>query len=136
MVRRSVLDRIFQEMLNIRYRLDDLENTISNWHPQPVEISESKLISLPDHLRKSFIIVASRGECNATEVSNLTGRSRAMESNYLNQLIRMGWLTKRRESRTLNFRPISEQVLRKQLRQEISVNGHNNRAGIEAKVRH
>ncbi len=121
MVRRSVLDRIFQEMLNIRYRLDDLENTISNWHPQPVEISESKLISLSDHLRKSFMVVASRGECNATEVSNLTGRSRAMESSYLNQLTRMGWLTKRRNSRTLHFRPISEQVLRKQLRQEISV---------------
>ena len=121
MVRRSVLDRIFQEMLNIRYRLDDLENTISNWHPQPVEIAESKLISLSDHLRKSFMVVASRGECNATEVSNLTGRSRAMESSYLNQLTRMGWLTKRRNSRTLHFRPISEQVLRKQLRQEISV---------------
>jgi hypothetical protein len=108
-------------MLNIRYRLDDLENTISNWHPQPVEIAESKLISLSDHLRKSFMVVASRGECNATEVSNLTGRSRAMESSYLNQLTRMGWLTKRRNSRTLHFRPISEQVLRKQLRQEISV---------------
>lgn len=119
MVRRSILDRISQELQNIRYRLDDLEQMLSGWNPQPAIISESKLISLPDHLRKTYMFVASKGECNATEVANLTGRSRAMESSYLNQLTRMGWLTKRRNSRTLSFRPISESVLRKQLRQEI-----------------
>ena len=34
----------------------------------------------------------------------MTGRCRAVESNYLNQLARMGWLNKRRVSKTISFR--------------------------------
>ena len=102
------MDRIFQELMSIRHRLEDLEGRLSNWHPQPLHISDSKLFSLPDHLRRTYIIVASQGECNAIQVSGQTGRSRAVESDYLNQLVRMGWLAKRRNSRTLRFRPASE----------------------------
>ena len=112
MVRRSVLDRIFQEMMNIRYRLDDIEKTFSNWNPQPLEVTDSDLLSLPDHLRKTYMIVASRGECDATIASNLTGRCRAIESNYLNQLARMGWLNKRRVTKTIHFRPVSEKIMK------------------------
>jgi len=101
------LDRIFQELLDIRHRLDDIERMFSNWDPQPLNISESKLLSLPDNLRKTYLIVASEGECSATHVSGLTGRSRAIESSYLNQLVRMGWLTRRRNSKTLHFRILS-----------------------------
>jgi len=114
MVRRSVFDRIFREMKEIRYRLDDIENAFSGWNPPPLEISESDLFSLPDHLRKTYMTVASRGECSATEASNLTGRCRAIESNYLNQLARMGWLMRRRDSKRIYFRLISEKMLRKQ----------------------
>jgi hypothetical protein len=104
------LDRIFQELQNIRFRLDDIENTFSNWKPQPLNLSESELFSLPDNLRKTYLAVASKGECSATEVSNLTGRSRAIESSYLNQLTRMGWLTKHRNSKTLYFRVYASHI--------------------------
>jgi len=104
LVRRSVFDRILREMQEIRYRLDDIENSISKWDPQPLKIPESELLSLPDHLRKTYMAVASKGEPTATEVSNLTGRCRAIESNYLNQLVRIGWLTKRRKSKDICFR--------------------------------
>jgi hypothetical protein len=112
MVRRSVFDQIFQEMRKIRYRLDDIERSVSGWNPLPLEIPETELLSLPDHIRKTYMIVASRGECNATEVSNITGRCRALESSYLNQLARMGWLIKRRDSRAIHFRPISQRALK------------------------
>jgi hypothetical protein len=95
-------------MLTIRCRLDDLEKNVSNWNPKPVEISDGKLLLLPDHLRKSYLTVLSKGECSATEVSNLTGRCRAVESNYLNQLARMGWLNKRRVTKTITFRAVPE----------------------------
>ena len=108
MVRRSVLDKIFQEMLSIRYRLDDIERNFSNWSPQPLEVQDEELLLLPDHLRRTYFTVASRGECDATSVSNQTGRCRAIESNYLNQLARMGWLNKRRISKTISFRPVCE----------------------------
>lgn len=100
------LDRIFQELLGIRHRLDDIERMFSNQRPQPLHVFESMLLSLPDHLRKTYLTVASEGECSATRVSNLTGRCRAIESSYLNQLVRMGWLTKHRSSKTLQFRII------------------------------
>ncbi len=106
MVRRSVFDKIFQEMQNIRFRLDDLEKSISGWHPQPLEIAESELISLPDHLRQTYMVVASRGEVSATLAASVTGRCRAIESNYLNQLSRLGWLNKRRVCKTANFRAV------------------------------
>jgi hypothetical protein len=116
-VRRSAFDRIFQEIQQIRYRLDDIETALSRWNPTPLEISESKLLSLPDNLRKTYMTVASKGECNAMQVSNITGRSRAIESSYLNQLARMGWLTSHRDSKTMYFRLISETVLKEGLHQ-------------------
>ena len=116
MVRKSAVDRILHELMQIRYRLDDIEAALSGWNPRPLEISESELFSLPDHLRKTYLTVLSRGECNATEVSNLTGRCRAMESNYLNQLTRMGWLTKRRDAKTLRFSLVSKEVTKERIR--------------------
>jgi len=114
MVRRSAFDRIFQELQQIRFRLDDIEAALSGWNPQPLEISESELFLLPDHLRKTYVTVVSKGESSATEVSNLTGRCRALESNYLNQLARMGWLMKHRDSKTTRFRLITRKTLREQ----------------------
>lgn len=113
MVRRSVLENIFREMISIRQRLDDIENNFSGWKPQPVEVPESELIALPDHLRRTYVVVSSKGECSAVQVSNLTGRCRAIESNYLNQLSRMGWLIKRRISKTVQFRLMSEKEVHK-----------------------
>ena len=102
------LDRIFQELLDIRRRLDDIERMFSNLRPEPLYVAESELLSLPDNLRKTYLIVTSEGECSASRVSALTGRSRAIESSYLNQLVRMGWLAKRRSSKTLEFKPLSD----------------------------
>ena len=73
LVRRSVLESIFKEMMNIRHRLDDIEKSFSNWNPQPMNLTESKLIALPDHLRRTYVAVSSMGECCAVEVSSLTG---------------------------------------------------------------
>jgi len=115
MVRRSIFEKIFREIMYVRQRLDDIEKNFSNLQPQPISVSESKLITLPDHLRKTYVVVASKGECNAVQVSNLTGRCRAIESNYLNQLSRMGWLNKRRISKTVHFRPIQQKAVKRLL---------------------
>jgi hypothetical protein len=113
-VRRSIFDKIFREMQTINFRLSDLEKSLSGWSPAPLEISESKLITISDHLRKTYMTVATKGECDATIVSNVTGRCRALESNYLNQLCRMGWLNKRKMSKATYFYLATEKpVVRK-----------------------
>ena len=115
MVRRSMFNQILKEIQNVRMRLDCLENNLSRWNSPPVEVSETKLISLPDHLRKTYLAVLTKGECTATRVSDITTRSRAIESNYLNQLVRMGWLNKRRLEKTTNFRSATERTLQRAL---------------------
>ncbi len=61
------------------------------------------LLGLSDHLRKTASIVCDKGRVSALDVSDLTRRSRAVESGYLNQLVRMGYLRKDRGGRRVYF---------------------------------
>lgn len=63
------------------------------------------LLSLPDHLRKSAMTVSELGEATAQQVARKTGRSRAAESDYLNQLVTMDLLKKKRKGRDVYFSP-------------------------------
>ena len=66
-------------------------------------LSPSTLLSLPDHLRKTAVIVCNLKQANANEVAARSGRARAAESDYLNQLVRMGHLKKKRKGRESYF---------------------------------
>lgn len=65
------------------------------------------LLSLPDHLRKTATVANELGKSTADEVAKKTGRARAVESGYLNQLVRMGYLKKERRGRNVFFSVIS-----------------------------
>ncbi|MGQ9639873.1 MAG: helix-turn-helix domain-containing protein [Candidatus Bathyarchaeia archaeon] len=61
------------------------------------------LLSLPDHLRKTALALAELGEATATEISEKTGRVRAAESDYLNQLVAKGYVKKKRKGHGVYF---------------------------------
>jgi predicted transcriptional regulator len=61
------------------------------------------LLSFPDHLRKSAMTIIKLGKAMAEDVAKETGRARAIESAYLNQLVRMGYVKKGREGRRVYF---------------------------------
>lgn len=61
------------------------------------------LLSLPDHLRKSALTIVRLGKAMAEDVAKETGRARAIESAYLNQLVRMGYLKRVREGKRVYF---------------------------------
>ena len=61
------------------------------------------LLSFPDHLRKSAMTIMKLGKGMAEDVAKETGRARAIESAYLNQLSRMGYVKKVREGRRVYF---------------------------------
>jgi DNA-binding transcriptional ArsR family regulator len=61
------------------------------------------LLSFPDHLRKSAMTLMKLGKAMAEDVARETGRARAIESAYLNQLARMGYVKKLREGRRVYF---------------------------------
>jgi hypothetical protein len=67
----------------------------------PLDIAT--LLSLPDHLRKSAMIIMKLGKAMAEDVAKETGRTRAIESAYLNQLTRMGHVKKGKEGRRAYF---------------------------------
>lgn len=62
-----------------------------------------RLIALPNHLKETMLALISLGEATATEVAKETGKARASESNYLNQLRRMGYVKRRYAHRKVYF---------------------------------
>ncbi len=97
------VDIFFQEIKIIHQRLDEIQTTISKTF-QPIQLpAENDLFTLEDHLRRTYLTVAKKGNCCAKEVSLLTGESRANASLKLNVLCRLGWLKKQRNSQTVTF---------------------------------
>ena len=60
-------------------------------------------IELPQHLRKTYEALLKLGKGTDEEVHNETGRARAVESDYLNQLHTMRYLVKKRNKRKVFF---------------------------------
>jgi len=63
------------------------------------------LLSIPDHLRKTLLAAQMQGLVTASDVASQTGRARAVESSYLNQLTTMGLVKKERNRRRAYFQP-------------------------------
>lgn len=61
------------------------------------------LRKLPDHLLKTLRVLYVLKHATASEVSRMTGRARAVESGYLNQLVIMNLVGKHREGQIVIF---------------------------------
>lgn len=61
------------------------------------------LLSLPDNLRKTAMVMCRLNEATASDVARETERERAVESALLNQLTRLGHLDKKRKGRKVYF---------------------------------
>jgi hypothetical protein len=110
----ELLEKIYGNLETIGERLEkvvDLQEVIMQ-HVQPrrekisleeMPLDAATLLSLPDHLRKTAMAICKLGEATATDISGETGRVRAVESDYLNQLVGMGHLKKKRKSHDVIF---------------------------------
>jgi hypothetical protein len=63
----------------------------------------NKILKLPSHLQKTVIALLKVGRADATEISNVTHRARAVESSYLNQLVLLGYLSSEQVGRKKKF---------------------------------
>lgn len=61
------------------------------------------LLNLPSHLQKTLRSIATIGRGSASDVARLTGKARAVESAYLNQLCLFGLAKKERKGRKAIF---------------------------------
>jgi DNA-binding transcriptional ArsR family regulator len=62
-----------------------------------------KILELPKHLQTSVLALLKLGHATATEISESTGKARAVESAYLNQLVVMKIARKERKGRKAFF---------------------------------
>lgn len=104
-------DELKNWMRRIERKIDVLVDTIEK-RQKPRKAGDDEigepldvitLLSLPDHLRKSALTIVKLGKAMAEDVAAETGRARAIESAYLNQLVRMGHLSRKREGKRVYF---------------------------------
>jgi hypothetical protein len=68
-----------------------------------LEPDAMSLLSLPMSLRKTVMVLYKLEKATAEDLARETKRLRAVESAQANQLVRMGYLSKRREGREVYF---------------------------------
>jgi hypothetical protein len=106
----NVLQKINRNLEQINVKLDQLLQSSDILHKATGEgrkefeaIDVMTLLSLPDHLRRTAMILSRLGRATAGQVSTESGRARAVESSYLNQLVVMGHVKKLRKGRDVYF---------------------------------
>jgi predicted transcriptional regulator len=108
MVSETEMNNILVALNEINDKLDRLllHHDSSSHFSQEDELNEldvMTLLSLPDHLRKTATVLFEMGTATAAQISEKTSKERAVESNYLNQLVRMGHVYKYRDGRKVFF---------------------------------
>ncbi len=106
------LKRIDRNLGKLSKKQDEILSSLESGKSDYIEAGDLKdypldvvtLLSLPDHLRKTAMMLCKEGEATAEQIAEKTGRARAVESGYLNQLYTMRYVTKRRKGRDVYFR--------------------------------
>jgi hypothetical protein len=96
------IKRLEKRVSNLEKRLTHVRATAEVSAERPLGIAE--LLELPDNLRKTVLAIGELGEATAEEVAAKTGRTRNIESVYLNQLVRSKHLVKSRKGKRIYFK--------------------------------
>lgn len=103
----DLLKKINDNLISLNSKID---NFIQTQEPEEKSISlegipldVATLLSLPDHLRKTAMTICELKEATASDVAEKTGRVRAAESDYLNQLVSQGHIKKKRKGHDVYF---------------------------------
>jgi hypothetical protein len=96
-------EEFLQRITNKSYPMTELK----------LEPDALSLLSLPMSLRKTVMVLYKLDKATADDLANETKRLRAVESASANQLVRMGYLKKRREGREVYFYIESPMEMRK-----------------------
>lgn len=107
---KPLLEEVKKLLTEVKQLLEEIKATkmpevqvVKELEGLKVKVDVGRLLRLPDHLRQTFIALAKVGEGTAEDVSNITGRARAIESAYLNQLTHLGYAVKKRKGKKVYF---------------------------------
>jgi response regulator of citrate/malate metabolism len=103
----NILGQMQKSVEAINGKMDVFIELQTNTHKDPVSLNTPldimTLITLPDHLRKTAMIICRSERATAEQIAKQTNRARAVESSYLNQLVVMGHIKKQRKGRKTYF---------------------------------
>ena len=102
-------EEVSGRMKRIEDRLDVLEKMIKTVETSlaespPQSINLRDLLALPSSLQKTMLAVQELKEATSSKVAEKTGRDRTVETIYLNQLSRLGYLGRERKGRKIYFK--------------------------------
>lgn len=87
--------------MSLESRVSTLEIEVNILKLTPAKL---RVMELPKHLQITLASVMKRGLANAEDVAVDTRKARAVESNYLNQLVTFNLLEKERLKRKVYFK--------------------------------
>lgn len=98
---------ILEKLKELERRVEALEQSLGRAKDRPgPRMSVQELLDLPDSLRKTMLAVNELREATAEDVARKSSRTRSVETIYLNQLVRIGYLTRTKRKRKVYFRPL------------------------------
>jgi len=98
------LERILETSLHIRGEAETPQAAVMAVPASAVALR------LGDHLQKTYEALQKRGSSTSEEISSETGRSRALENMYLNQLVTLGLARKERIGKKIYFTQRSAEI--------------------------
>jgi len=118
------LKEIKKKLVQVDRKLDRLLSMQTESHSGR-EVVPDTLASLPEHLKKTAQAIAAMGEATAEQVAAKTGKTRAAESDYLNQLASRRFLKKERRGREVYFQVFALYTICPQCRARVAMTlGH------------
>lgn len=100
-------EAVIERIKRIEERVNALEQIIRSEYQSSTRSSSlatKELLALPSSLQKTLLAVQELGEGTASQIAEKTGRVRSVETIYLNQLTRLGSLTRIRRGRKIYFK--------------------------------
>jgi predicted transcriptional regulator len=103
--------RYYSELVKIDKRLQQIEEKLDKLMEEfelfkrsiDIPTENKSVLDLPKHLQTTFLTLHSLKSATAGMIATKTNKARAVESSYLNQLVRLGYISKRRNGRKVIF---------------------------------
>ena len=111
----TLIRQILSELSMIQLSINDLKQDIGEMKENIIEIQSQNdkslpnsldvfdILNLPKHLQDSAKALLKCEEATAEKIATITLKKRAVESDYLNQLVNLGYSFKKRVGRKVYF---------------------------------
>lgn len=99
----DIFHQIYSKLDEIGGKLDNLALANEKDMKRDIAPDIMSLLQLPENLRGTALTLYELGEATAEDIAEITTKQRAVESAYLNDLAKMGYIQKKRVGRMVYF---------------------------------